>query len=229
MTVCDSLRLFAVILFEHVAPFEWLCKPPSPDQELPSMQSITATRDRGSVGTWFSLNYLLFSGSCDIVEDRNRMALQATLGSSALVAAGIGVSDVATIVTLARRLGNWYTAEKGDAELFALLEEDEYDVLKRRGIIDVNRFQPRWNKKMRPLENGRPKRLEGKQVERLLSSSSNWTPMMTCIVAALDESASASLTQNICKGLPQRIFSSRDGVGMTEDVLSSSLQTRLNG
>lgn len=157
------------------------------------------------------------------------MALQATLGSGGLIAAGIGVSDVATIVTLAGRLGNWYTAEKGDAELFALLEEDEYDVLKRRGIMDINRFQTRWNKKMRLLENGRPRKLEGKQVERLLCSSSNWTAMMTCVVAALDEFASAATTRNICKGLLQRIFSSQDGVGMTEDILSSSLQIRING
>jgi hypothetical protein len=155
------------------------------------------------------------------------MSIQATVGSSALVAAGISIGDVATLYTLARRAGNWMVAEKGDRELLDQLEEDELAILRRRGLIDITRFRKRWDCRIRLLENHKPRRLTGEPVEKLLSSSSQWTVMMICIVAALDEFASSSMVRSICKALLYRLFVGQDGVGMTEDVLNSNLGTRI--
>ncbi|KAL8848040.1 MAG: hypothetical protein Q9221_006900 [Calogaya cf. arnoldii] len=120
------------------------------------------------------------------------MSVQSLLGSSNLVAIGIGAGDVATLFTLGRRIGNWLTASLGDAELLALLEEDEFDILQRRGIMDMGRFQSRWNSSLKLLENGNLTHFEGEAVETLLRKSSRFTAIMMCIVAALDEFASAS-------------------------------------
>lgn len=157
------------------------------------------------------------------------MSVQSLLGSSNLVAIGIRAGDVATLFTLGRRIGNWLTAPLGDAELLALLEEDEFDVLQRRGIIDMARFQSRWNSSSKLLENGNLKYFEGEAVEALLRKSSGFTAIMMCIVAALGEFASASTVRAVCKGLLMRLLSSRQGPEMTEEVLSSHLGVRING
>lgn len=157
------------------------------------------------------------------------MSVQSLLGSSNLVAIGIGAGDVATLFTLGRRIGNWLTAPLGDAELLALLEEDEFDILQRRGIIDMARFQSRWNSSLRLLENGNLTYFEGEAVEALLRKSSRFTAIMMCIVAALDEFASASTVRAVCKSLLRRLLSGRQGPEMTEEVLSSNLGVRING
>ncbi|RDW85425.1 hypothetical protein BP5796_03750 [Coleophoma crateriformis] len=157
------------------------------------------------------------------------MALQVTLGAGSLVAAGVGAGDIATLVTLGHWFGNWITAEKGDAEFLGLIEESEFTFLRRRGLIDTLRFQARWGSRLRLLENGRPQRFDRQPVERLLCSSSQWTVMMTCIVAALDEFASSSAVRNICKAFLQRLLSAQDGIGFMQDLIDSSVQTRMNG
>ncbi|KAK0724195.1 hypothetical protein B0H67DRAFT_567433 [Lasiosphaeris hirsuta] len=155
------------------------------------------------------------------------MSIQATVGSSGLIAAGISFGDVATLYTLGRRVGNWITAENGDKELLAQLEEDELSVLQRRGLIDITRFQKRWDCRLRLLENNKPRRITGRSVEELLRSKSQWTVMMICVVAALDEFASSSMVRSICKALLHRLFPSQDGIDMTEDVLNSNLGMRI--
>ena len=157
------------------------------------------------------------------------MSVQSLLGSSNLVAIGIGAGDVATLFTLGRRIGNWLTASLGDAELLALLEEDEFDILQRRGIMDMGRFQSRWNSSLKLLENGNLTHFEGEAVETLLRKSSRFTAIMMCIVAALDEFASASTVRAVCKDLLRRLLSGRQGPEMTEEVLSSNLGVRING
>ncbi|CAJ2510266.1 Uu.00g061660.m01.CDS01 [Anthostomella pinea] len=157
------------------------------------------------------------------------MSIQRNIGSSGLVAAGVGVGDVATLVSLGYRIGNWFTAEKGDVDFLALIEESEFDFLKRQGVIDIQRFDKTWSCRVRLLENGVPQHFEGAPVKNLLSSTCHWTVMMTCIVAVLDEFASSSTVRNICKEFLRRLFSSEEGVRTTQDLLDSSLQIRING
>ena len=156
------------------------------------------------------------------------MSIQSLLGSRSLVAIGISAGDVATLYTVGRRVGNWFTATTGDAEFLALLEEDEFDILKRRGVIDIIRFQARWNRSLRLLENGIPRRFEGDAVEKLLQTSSRFTSMMTCIIAALDEFAASATVRDVCKAFLGRLLSSREGSDMTEELLNSNLSIRIN-
>lgn len=162
------------------------------------------------------------------------MALSFSFGTGALLAVGVGAGDIATLVAVSRRIGNFITAEKGDAELLALLEEDEFNFIHRRGIIDMRHFNVRWDQRIRLLANGRPRRIEGDKVERLLSSSSQWTAMMICIIATLDEFAEASTVRNVIQSFLQHLFGIRetdgsDGFDDLNSVLLSSLSERING
>jgi len=71
------------------------------------------------------------------------MALQLALGKNALASLSVGVGDIVTLYNLGRRFGNWLTASEDDQNLLKLLDCDELDVLKRRGLIDLNAFNKR--------------------------------------------------------------------------------------
>lgn len=96
------------------------------------------------------------------------MSIQLATGPGALVALGVGVGDVASIISLGRRIGNWWTAPSGDAELLSLLDEDESAIIKRRGLIDVVSFNRRWRKQLRLLANGSPLCLEEERIRGVL-------------------------------------------------------------
>jgi hypothetical protein len=63
-----------------------------------------------------------------------------TTGFGSLVALGIGAGDVATLITTGRKVGNWWTAAAGDHDLLKALDEDEANILKRRGVLDEIRL-----------------------------------------------------------------------------------------
>jgi hypothetical protein len=153
------------------------------------------------------------------------MSIQSLISANSLVAAGIGIGDVVTIYTLGRRIGNWTSAESGDRDLLALLEEDETSILKRRGVIDIVRFKSRWGKTLRLLENGVPHTQKGHAVEKLLESSSRFTVMMTCIVAALDTFAADCTVRIVIKTFLQRLIPTPD---FNEDAIVSQLGSRMN-
>jgi hypothetical protein len=99
------------------------------------------------------------------------MSLQVTTAPGALVALGIGAGDVASIISLGRRIGNWWTAPSGDAELLRLLDEDALDILKRRGLLDTLAFNKRWRKQIRLLGNGSPVDLKDEDVQKVLKDT----------------------------------------------------------
>jgi hypothetical protein len=72
-------------------------------------------------------------------------------------------------------------------------------------------------------------RFKGDAVEMLLQTSSRFTAMMACIVAALDEFTSSDTVREICKIFLGRLLSGRDSPDMTEEILNSMLGTRING
>lgn len=153
------------------------------------------------------------------------MSLSVLAGAGGLTSIGVGAGDIATLLTLGQRLGNWFTAPKGDADFLAMLEEDEASILTRRGTIDMGHFKQRWCKSIRLLANGVPQRSEGKAVEKLIEVSSKFTVSMMCIVAALDEFATASTVQNICKLLLRRLIPSTE---VMEDLLISQIRVRIS-
>ena len=153
------------------------------------------------------------------------MAVQTLIGTSSLVSVGVGAGDVATLYTVGRRIGNWLTASGGDADLLAMLEEDEASILRRRGTIDLIAFQRRWGRSLRLLENGRPQRVEGQAVEKLLENASRFTAIMICIVAVLDEFAAESAVRTTVRDLLQRLLGSTE---IINSLLISQVGNRVN-
>lgn len=118
-----------------------------------------------------------------------------------LVAVGIDVYDVAALYSLGRRFGNWCTASPGDEELLRLLDEDEMNLLTRRGVLDAARFDATWNEKMKLLSNRKKITIDGANAHKALGETSRFTACMICIVATLDTFAAASVVRMICRKL----------------------------
>jgi len=98
------------------------------------------------------------------------MSLQIAAGPGGLMALGVGAGDIASIISLGRRVGNWWTARSGDLEMLALLGEDGSSILKRRGILDMFAFNKRWRKHIRLLANGTPLCLDEKDIKNVMNN-----------------------------------------------------------
>lgn len=98
------------------------------------------------------------------------MSVQLVTGAGSLVALGLGVGDIATLVAVGKRLGNWWAASEGDKEFLSLLEGDELSIIQRRGLLDVLAFNKRW-KQIQLLANGQPLRLEEHEIEQVVQDS----------------------------------------------------------
>lgn len=71
------------------------------------------------------------------------MSLTIATGYKSLVSLGIGVGDVVSLINLGQRFGNWITTSSGDEQFLNMLDENEFNFLKRRGLIDINLFNRR--------------------------------------------------------------------------------------
>ncbi|KAF2446905.1 hypothetical protein P171DRAFT_471345 [Karstenula rhodostoma CBS 690.94] len=123
------------------------------------------------------------------------MSLQVSTGAASLVAIGLGAGDISSLVSLGRFLGNWWTASSGDEEFLNVLNEDEFNILKRRGLIDMPTFNKRRRKKMRLLANGRATIVEGQQAQDATKDLSRFIASAVCLIAALDQFVSTDLVK----------------------------------
>lgn len=176
------------------------------------------------------------------------MSIQVTTAPGALVALGLGVSDVSTLVALGRRVGNWWTAADGDKEFLSLLDEDASSILQRRGLLDVAAFNKRWSMKIQLLAQGDPIRLEDRDIKHVLKDSkillrvcltpfqfecpllmrqdlSLFTSVMTCLVAVLDQFAKQGLVKDILHNVLKSLLKLHEN---GEDILRSQYCSRLN-
>ena len=183
------------------------------------------------------------------------MSLQIAAGLGALLGLGVGVGDIASIVSLGRRIGNWWTTRTGDLEMLSLLGEDGSSILQRRGILDVLAFNKRWRKQIRLLSNGIPLQLEEDgikrvmNVEELLHVSVLFFPscnrrvgkqlsvvscqelplstgVMVCLVAVLEQFTDRKNVQSLLHGVLKTLLQpNADG----EEILRSQYTSRLNG
>ncbi|RSL52235.1 hypothetical protein CEP54_011038 [Fusarium duplospermum] len=160
------------------------------------------------------------------------MSIQVTTAPGALVALGLGVSDVSTLVALGRRVGNWWTATDGDKEFLSLLDEDASSILQRRGLLDVPAFNKRWSKQIQLLANGSPLRLENRDIEQVLKDSktllqdlSLFTSVMTCLVAVLEQFVKQDLVRDILYNILKTLLKLHEN---GEDILRSQYSSRLN-
>ncbi|KAI8716691.1 hypothetical protein NCS52_00963300 [Fusarium sp. LHS14.1] len=152
------------------------------------------------------------------------MSIQVTTAPGALVALGLGFSDVSTLVALGRRVGNWWTATDGDKEFLSLLEEDASNILQRRGLLDVPSFNKRWSKQIQLLANGCLLRLEDRDIEQVLKDSKVLF-VMTCLVAVLEQFVKQELVRDIVYNMLKSLLKLHEN---GEDILRSQYSPRLN-
>ncbi|KAF4636843.1 hypothetical protein G7Y89_g1256 [Cudoniella acicularis] len=153
------------------------------------------------------------------------MSLQRSAGYGSLVALGIGLGDLATLVSLSKRVGNWMTVVSGDEDFLKLLDQDEMDILRRRGLLDIARFNKKWGSQMGLLSNGRPTVFEGDIAEKALQKLSRFTAIMVCVVAALDAFAASDVVKSIIKRVLLELLRTTD---YGADILASQFSHRLN-
>ena len=153
------------------------------------------------------------------------MAVQVSTGPNSLVALGINVGDVATLYGLARRVGNWLTAASGDQDFLALLDQDETDILQRKGLVDILRFNKIWGSQLTILANGRPETFTGKNAEKNLDRFSRFTAAMVCTVAALDAFLQLDVMRGVVKNVLLQLLQTTE---WGEDVIASQFHNRIN-
>ncbi|KAM5373309.1 hypothetical protein ACJZ2D_007138 [Fusarium nematophilum] len=161
-----------------------------------------------------------------------KMSIQITTAPGALLALGLGAGDIASIVSLGRRLGNWWTASSGDEEFLGLLDEDQSSILQRRGLMDVLAFNKRWRKRIRLLANGEPMTLEEEDikkvmnnVEELIHDLSLFTSVMTCLVAVLEQFTRREHAQNMIHSVLRSLLKLTPD---REEILRSQVRPRFN-
>ncbi|KAI0193902.1 hypothetical protein F4808DRAFT_354985 [Astrocystis sublimbata] len=160
------------------------------------------------------------------------MSIQLATAPGALLALGLGAGDVASLIALGKRVGNWWTTQSGDQEMLSFLDQDEHSVITRRGLLDIVAFNARWRNQINLLANGRPLRLHQKDVRKvmndvteLLQDMSLFTSTMVCIVAALDQFANEEIVNEVLYNLLMTLLKpGTDG----EDIVRSQYRSRIN-
>jgi hypothetical protein len=151
------------------------------------------------------------------------MSIQISTGS--LIALGVGAGDVATILGLSKRVGNWLSAASGDDEFMSMLDEDEFNILRRRGLVDLPSFNKRWRKEIRLYANGKPTVFKDKDADKVLEQLNQFTAIMVCIVAALDTFTTFSATRTILSNVLKELLRP-SAIG--EEILATQYPNRLN-
>ena len=154
------------------------------------------------------------------------MSLTVQAGYGSLVSLGVGVTEIASLYSLGKRLGNWMTAQSGDTDLLRMLEQTEWDIIKRRGLMDVQRWNKFWGNSIELMINSRPQRLEGPDAEKTLGKLALFTATMVTIVAALDPFVdTVTFMKSILKKLLEKLFGQAE---YGEALLASQLNSRVN-
>jgi hypothetical protein len=151
------------------------------------------------------------------------MSIQISTGS--LIALGVGAGDVATILGLSKRVGNWLSAASGDDEFMSMLDEDEFNILRRRGLIDLPSFNKRWRKEIRLYANGKPTVFKDKDADKVLEQLNQFTAIMVCIVTALDTFTTFSATRTILSNVLKELLRP-SAIG--EEIMATQYPNRLN-
>ncbi|KAI9663293.1 MAG: hypothetical protein M1821_008341 [Bathelium mastoideum] len=155
------------------------------------------------------------------------MSIQFNAGGKGLIALGIGAGDVASIVGMGRRIGNWYNATSGDDEFLDLLGEDTLSLLRRKGLIEPKAFNKRWGKELALLANGKPMVFKNEEAEKVTEQTpiGRFTAVMMCVVTALDTFTTSKTARNILRNVLKELFRTTD---QGEDVLATQYPQRLS-
>lgn len=161
------------------------------------------------------------------------MALSILTGPSSLVSLGVSTGDVATLISLGYRFGNWWTSQEGDKKLLDNLDIDGSTIFPRQGLMDLARFNKRWRRRIRLLANNVPVELAEPEITRVLGDSKNlledlslFSAVFTCITSALDRFTEKSIAQTIIYTVLRELVGVAD---IGEDLLRADFGSRING
>lgn len=160
------------------------------------------------------------------------MSITLATGPGALISLGLGIGDLATLVGLKDRVGNWMSTSPGDKDLLAHLDIDENDIFQRRGLVDIPVFNKRWRQHIRLLANGAPLDIYESEITKyidnpaeLIEDLSLFSAVFVSIVATLDAFASPYTSQPIIYNILQRLIKPAvEG----EDIIRAKYKPRLN-
>ncbi|KAH0565505.1 hypothetical protein GP486_001099 [Trichoglossum hirsutum] len=154
------------------------------------------------------------------------MSLQITTGYGSLVALGVSIGDAAALLSLGQRIGNWLTAESENRDFLRKLDLDEVSIFRRRGLIDIVRFNRLWGSQMTILVNNAPTVFRDEDAEKSLEKLSHFTAIMVCTTAALEAFTLIDVVKFTLKRVLLDLLSTSE---YGEDILASSFSKLLNG
>ena len=98
------------------------------------------------------------------------------------------------------------TAASGDRTFLGLLDQDELDIIRRKGLIDILRFNKIWGSRMTLLAIGGPMSFTGNDAEKNLDKLSHFTALMVCIVATLSAFAPSEVVNSVLRNVLLDLF-----------------------
>ncbi|KAK3998209.1 hypothetical protein QBC44DRAFT_376070 [Cladorrhinum sp. PSN332] len=146
-------------------------------------------------------------------------------GVGSPTALGLGISDVATLFSLSKRVGNWLSAASGDRDFLELLDQDELDILRRGGLIGTRQFNKRWGEEMFLLASDKPSVVKGELASKNLEQLTQFTALMICIVGTLDAFCTNNQVRSVVRKFLTEVLGATD---YGEDVLASQYSQRIN-
>ncbi|KAI1340887.1 hypothetical protein F5Y15DRAFT_422785 [Xylariaceae sp. FL0016] len=141
------------------------------------------------------------------------MALSTTIGTQALLQLGVLLGDIAVVVNIAKKFGNWFGVSRNDQDLLELLGEPE--ALKRKSVVDSPKMTSMYPH-LDAIYRGQHIRNEQKMIGKAGVEGYQWlTWFMIVTVAALDTCLPPEKTLELVGDLFQQILENeQDASGM---------------
>ena len=135
------------------------------------------------------------------------MSINVATSLGSLVSIGLSFGDAASLWSVGK---NFLSLPSDEAQFLQLMDLDEMEILRRKGLIDILEFNKRWSKQLNILVNGRAERIEGKYAQSIQGEVTRFGASMMCLVATLDQSASVTTVIAVMKEVLRRLFQTHD-------------------
>jgi len=129
------------------------------------------------------------------------MSISATVGTAQLLQFGVSLSDVALLLNIGRKIGNWFRVSSNDQELLGSIGEDPEAILKRRGLIEASYMERKWAG-LDFIYEGSCRRNSQTQAKETAAGLSPLSWLMITITTALD----FCLPHNSIRALIRRVY-----------------------
>ena len=101
--------------------------------------------------------------------------MSVTVAINSLVSLGISSSDIACIYGAARKVGTWVKAQWNDLQLLGFLQVEKEDILKRKGMIDIDGLNERWGKTLTIMAKGQKTHYKSPNSRPIIPNNDSFT------------------------------------------------------